>query len=46
MTKQEQLEKLNKLKGYTILETREIEDLDSVGADARYCSTVCSPSAT
>ncbi|MBO4899963.1 MAG: insulinase family protein [Lachnospiraceae bacterium] len=39
MTKQEQLEKLNKLKGYTILETREIEDLDSVGVIARHDKT-------
>ncbi|MBO4881951.1 MAG: insulinase family protein, partial [Lachnospiraceae bacterium] len=39
MTKQEQLEKLKKLKGYTILETREIEDLDSLGVIACHDKT-------
>ena len=39
MTKNEQLEKLKKLEGYTILESRDIPDLDSLGVIARHDRT-------
>ena len=39
MTAKEQLEKLKGLKAYTILETREIDDLDSLGVIARHNKT-------
>ncbi|MBQ9333077.1 MAG: insulinase family protein [Lachnospiraceae bacterium] len=39
MTKNEQLEKLKQLEGYTILESRDIPDLDSLGVIARHDRT-------